>query len=120
MTTACFLINRCPSTALNKKTPEEVWSGHPPTYDRLRVFGCVALKCMFIGYAEGVKGYKLWCLEYGHNKCIISRDVVFNESEMAYKTASHTNKVHSDLTPKKAMLEVEPTDTAESKQEHTT
>lgn len=112
MTTACFLINRCPSTALNKKTPEEVWSGHPPTYDRLRVFGCVALKCMFIGYAEGVKGYKLWCLEYGHNKCIISRDVVFNESEMAYKTASNTNKVQSDLTPKKAMFEVEPTDTA--------
>ena len=69
-----------------------------------------ALKCMFIGYVKGVKGYKLWC--DGHKKCIISRDVVFNESEMAYKTASNTNKVQSDLTPKKAMFEVEPTDTA--------
>ena len=81
VTTTCFFINRCQYTALNMKTPKEVWSGHPPTNDRLRVFGCVAyarirqdklepraLKCMFIGYPEAVKGYKLWCLEDGHKK----------------------------------------------------
>jgi len=125
VTIACFLINRCPSTTMNMKTPEEVWSGHPLTYDRLRVFGCVAyahirqdklepraLKSMFIRYPEGVKGYKLWCLEDGHKKCIISRDVVFNEFEMAHKIASNTNKGQLDPALEKAMLEVEPTDTA--------
>ena len=60
--TAVYLINRCPSTALGMKTPEKVWSGHPPSLDRLRVFDCLAyahirqdkveprdLKCMFLG-----------------------------------------------------------------------
>ena len=42
VTIVCFLISRCPSTSLNMKRPKEVWFGHPPTYDRLRVFGYVA------------------------------------------------------------------------------
>ena len=71
ISTTAYLLNRCPSTALNFKTPEEVWSGHPPSYDRLRVFGCSAyvhvkkdklesraVKCIFLGYPEGVKGYR--------------------------------------------------------------
>ena len=33
-----------------------------------------------------VKGYKLWYLEDGFKRCLVSRDVVFNEAEMAYKT----------------------------------
>ena len=40
-----------------------------------------ALQCIFIGYLEGVKGYKLWCLESGQKKTIISHDVMFNEEE---------------------------------------
>ena len=97
--TAVYLINKCPSTALNFKTPEEIWSGHPPSLKQLKVFGCVAyahikqdkleprvVKCIFLGYPEGVKGYKLWCLEAGFKRCLVSRDVVFNEAEMAYKT----------------------------------
>ena len=38
---------------------------------------------MFIGYPEGVKGYKLWKLEPGETRCIISRNVTFDESRMA-------------------------------------
>ena len=37
---------------------------------------------MFVGYPEGVKGYKLWKLESGETRCIISRDVTFDESRM--------------------------------------
>ena len=37
---------------------------------------------------------------------------MFNESEMAYKTTSNTNKGQLDPALEKAMLEVEPTDTA--------
>ena len=39
VTTAAFFINRCPSTALNFKIPEEIWSRHPPDYTNLKVFG---------------------------------------------------------------------------------
>jgi transposase InsO family protein len=36
--TACYLINRSPSIAINKKTPIKVWSGSPANYLELRVF----------------------------------------------------------------------------------
>ena len=84
--TAAYLVNRCHSSALDFKTPEEMWTGHPPKFDNLRVFGCVAYahqkqgkldprakKCMFIGYPEGVKGYKLW---YEDRLCPRSLQVV--------------------------------------------
>lgn len=38
---------------------------------------------MLVGYPEGVTCYKMWCLEVGHSRCFISRDVVFNEHQMA-------------------------------------
>ena len=41
----------------------------------------------------------------------------FNESKMAYKTTSNTNKGQLDPAPEKAMFEVEPTDTTQSKQD---
>ncbi|KAG8482688.1 hypothetical protein CXB51_024472 [Gossypium anomalum] len=91
--TACFLINRSPSVAIEKKTPQEVWSGNPADYFDLRIFGCLAyahtdngkleprsIKCVFLGYKAGVKWYKLWCPENG--KLMISRDVVFDETAM--------------------------------------
>ena len=73
----------------------------------LRVFGCVAyayirqgklepraLKCMFLGYPQGVNGYKLWCMEKGHPRVLISRDVVFKESKMYHlKEDSSKGKV---------------------------
>ena len=40
-----------------------------------------AMKCIFLGYATGVKGYRLWCTEKDRTpKFIISRDVTFDES----------------------------------------
>ncbi|KAG8485551.1 hypothetical protein CXB51_018907 [Gossypium anomalum] len=40
--TACFLVNRSPSVAIEKKTPQEVWSGNPANYSDLKIFGCPA------------------------------------------------------------------------------
>ena len=37
-----------------------------------------AVKCLFLGYGSGVKGYNLWNLET--KKTFFSRSVVFNES----------------------------------------
>ncbi|KAG8499322.1 hypothetical protein CXB51_005880 [Gossypium anomalum] len=39
-----------------------------------------SIKCVFLSYKVGVKGYKLWCPE--NRKVVISRDVVFDEIAM--------------------------------------
>ena len=51
-----------------------------------------ALKCRFLGYLEGVKGYRLWCTDFKLPKCIISRDVTFNEVVMLNKRRSYEFK----------------------------
>jgi hypothetical protein len=102
------LINRSPSIPLNKKTPIEVWSGTPADYSQLKVFGCTAyahidnekleprvVKCLFLGYGSGIKGYKLWNPETG--KTFMSRSVVFNESVM------FTNSLPSEHVPEKEL-----------------
>jgi len=94
--TACFLINKSPSSAIDFKIPQEVWSGKPVNLLDLRIFGCPAYvhvpdkerskldpksrKCIFLGYEKGVKGYRLWDPEA--QKRVISRDVVFDEAFM--------------------------------------
>eukprot|EP00253_Pinus_taeda_P029396 PITA_29396 len=40
--TACYLVNRSPSSALEDKTPQEAWTGKKPSLSQLRVFGCDA------------------------------------------------------------------------------
>ncbi|GMP51093.1 hypothetical protein CsSME_00017460 [Camellia sinensis var. sinensis] len=91
---ARHLVNRLPTAALDGKTPMEVWSGVPVTdYDQLRIFGCPtyfhvteskldprAKKAIFLGFGDGVKGYRLWCPE--SKKVLIRRDVSFDESAM--------------------------------------
>ncbi|KAG8480749.1 hypothetical protein CXB51_025125 [Gossypium anomalum] len=42
--TVCFLINRSPSVAIEKKTPQEVWSGNPANYSDLKIFECPATR----------------------------------------------------------------------------
>lgn len=50
-----------------------MWFGHPTNYEVLRVFMCAtfihmkqdmleikSIKCMFLVYYEGNKGYKIW------------------------------------------------------------
>ena len=39
--TAVYIQNRCPHTALGRKTPEEVFTGTRPDVDHLRIFGSV-------------------------------------------------------------------------------
>ena len=74
--TACYLVNRSPSSVLEDKTPHEVWTGKKPSLSHLRVFGCDAYvhvpkekrtkldnkyeRGIFIGYKDGLKGYKIW------------------------------------------------------------
>ena len=72
LSTAYYIVNRSPSSEINFKTPIELWSGKLTDYSNLRVLGCPAyahikqrklepraLKGVFLGYPDGVKGYKL-------------------------------------------------------------
>jgi transposase InsO family protein len=72
--TACYLVNRSPSPSLYDKTPHEVWTGKKTSLTHLTIFCCEAYvhipkentskldkmvyKCIFIGYKDGLKGYK--------------------------------------------------------------
>eukprot|EP00253_Pinus_taeda_P002960 PITA_02960 len=62
--TACYLVNRSPSSALEDKTPQEVWTGKKPSLSHLR-------------------GYKLW--NPVTRKVVYSRDVVFREVQDVIK-----------------------------------
>ena len=91
--TAAYIVNRSPCSAIDHNVPEELWLNRKPGYQHLRRFGSVAyvhqdqgklkpraLKGVFLGYPQGVKGYKVWLLE--DEKCVISRNVVFQEQKV--------------------------------------
>ena len=93
--TAVYIINRSPASAIDHNVPEELWLKRKPGYQHLRRFGCIAyvhhdqgklkpraLKGVFLGYPTGTKGYKIWLLD--EEKCVISRNVIFQE-EVVYK-----------------------------------
>src|SRR6185295_4448568 len=100
--TATYLLNRLPSTASPAPTPHHALFGTPPRYDHLRVFGCAccpntsataphklaprSTRCVFLGYSPDHKGYR--CLDLTTRRVLISRHVVFNESDFPYSTSS--------------------------------
>ncbi|GJS04380.1 retrovirus-related pol polyprotein from transposon TNT 1-94, partial [Tanacetum coccineum] len=117
--TAAYLINRSPSTTIEKKTPIKMWSGHPSDYGILRIFGCVVyphdkqgkleprvIKCVLLGYSEGVKGYRLYRLDDESPKIVTNRNVVFNES-VIYKDTLEDSGAGADKSVEELQVEVE-------------
>jgi len=116
---ACYVVNRSPSTAIECKTPVEVWFGTPANYSDLRIFGCPAYahtsdgklerraqKSIFLGYAPGVKGYRLWCTDLHPPKFIISKNVKFNESTMLHSSKEVRDAEKEDSINKQVEFEV--------------
>ncbi|TYK27723.1 Retrovirus-related Pol polyprotein from transposon TNT 1-94 [Cucumis melo var. makuwa] len=122
LASATYTMNRSPCVSTDMKTPEERWTGATSKLSNLKPFGCTAyvyikqskiepraLKCMFIGYPDGVKGYKLW--DFSKERSLISRDVVFKENEIYMESikvipaeknfnepsTSHQVEIHSNL-----------------------
>jgi hypothetical protein len=94
---ANYIVNHTPTKALKNITPEEAWTKIKPDVSHFCVFGSIAWahipdekrkelqpkseKCIFVGYSEDVKGYRL--LQPHCNEIIIRRDVKFDENILA-------------------------------------
>lgn len=66
-----------------------------------------ALRCIFLAHPEGVKGYKLWYVEPRNQRCIVSRDVIFNERVMGYKSNEQLQDLDGDISQNVTEVEVE-------------
>eukprot|EP00253_Pinus_taeda_P021064 PITA_21064 len=116
--TTCYLVNRFPSSTLEDKTPQEVWTGKKPSLSHMRVFGCDAYvhvpnekrtkmdskyeKCIFIAYKDGLKGYKLW--NPITRKVVYNQDVVFREVKYVIKHEIPSKTVNEAVDSKDGKL----------------
>ena len=107
---ATSIINRLPSSLLSWKTPFEILYQKPPTYDLLKVFGCLcfstitqphkdkfsprATRCIFLGLSPGQKAFKLYDLST-HN-IFVSRDVKFHEHIFPFQETP-SQSIHTPL-----------------------
>ncbi|KAF7802733.1 putative mitochondrial protein [Senna tora] len=89
-----------PTALLKWRKPYEILHKKLPYYSLLRVFGCLcyatnldpnkkkfderAKRCVFVGYASGYKGFKLYDLD--SKRMFVSRDVKFYEKEFPLKS----------------------------------
>lgn len=103
--TAAYLINRTPSSVLRGKSPFELMYNSTPNLNHLRVFGslCFAAKlnvndkfssrsekCVFLGYSNVKKGYKVLSLD--NNSVFFSRDVRFYEHILPFRMNSKASQ----------------------------
>lgn len=120
VTTAPHMINKSPSSAIDYKVPDELWYGVSSNYSYAKVFGFkayahikqdklehIAMRCVFLGYPKGTKGYMLWCIERGLGKVIISRDVVFEESKMPFLSNENGETITTSQESEKTQVKVE-------------
>lgn len=111
--TAVHIINKLPSSVLNWTTPFEVLYKHPPNYQQLKPFGCLAFaanvhprkskfesrsyKCVFLGYVTGKKGYHLFDLDT--QRTLVSRDVQFFDKNFPFVPAPDSSSPLPTLSP---------------------
>lgn len=118
--TVVFLINRTASLLLNKLSPYKALFKKKPDFSFLRSFGCLcyvstlvknrhkftprANPCVFLGYAFGYKGYKVFNLDT--NIVSISRNVIFHENTYPFKNVSHSEPVPDLFCPSVLLMPI--------------
>ena len=117
--TATHLINRLPSQVLHMESPYFRLFAKQPSYDHLRIFGCVcfvhlppherhklsaqSVRCAFLGYNMCQKGFV--CYDPTLHRTRISRNVIFFENQHFFPVSSSTvlllffEQQFSDLHP---------------------
>ena len=110
---ACYVLNRASTKAVQGKTPEEAWSGHKPGVSHFRIFGSLCYshipkekrgklddkseKCIFVGYSENPKAYRVF--NPVSKKLTISRDVIFDEqAAWDWKNGNESSTITYDNT----------------------
>lgn len=99
--TTTYLLNILPTKSSKHNTPTELLYNSTPSFDHLRVFGCLCYPltpsttihklehrshpCVFLGYPSNHRGYKCFNLET--KQIIISRHVASDETTFPF---SHT------------------------------
>ena len=98
LSTASLLINTRPSRARGNFAPHHILFSSPPSYDDLRVFGCLyypsivsttpyklaprSVACIFLGYPPNTKGYR--CYDPVSHRVFTSRHVYFDERSFPF------------------------------------
>ncbi|KAH9769282.1 hypothetical protein KPL71_011940 [Citrus sinensis] len=131
--TTCYIVNQSPSTAIGLKTAIEMWIRKPTDYSYLHAFRCPvyvmynaqertkldpkSTRCIFLGYADGVKGYHLW--DPTAHKIVISRDVIFVEDQLQKRDEDDgTTKEKSETVPVYVENNLEDSDSSDVAPEH--
>ncbi|XP_024039432.1 gibberellin-regulated protein 14-like [Citrus clementina] len=74
-------------------------------------------RCIFLGYTDGVKGYRLW--DPTAHKIVISRDVIFIEDQLQRRDEDNgTTKEKSETVPVYVENNLEDSDSSEAAPEH--
>jgi transposase InsO family protein len=109
--TATYLINRTPLRVTGMKSPCELILKDNTFVVPPKLFGCTcfvrdhrpsvskldprALKCIFLGYSSGQRGYKCW--SPSERRTFVSMDVTFRESEPFYGEKTDLSILFEDL-----------------------
>ncbi|KAL0303814.1 UNVERIFIED_CONTAM: Retrovirus-related Pol polyprotein from transposon RE1 [Sesamum radiatum] len=102
---------RLPTSNLNWKSPFEILYNRVPDFTQLKVFGCLcyatntlphkqkfdkrASKCVFLGYCQSKKAYKIYDLDT--HTLFTSRDVIFREDSFPFQSSPPSKSVSLPL-----------------------
>ena len=101
---ATYLLNRLPSTAIDKQYPYQRWYKSHAQWDHLRPFGCMAyalipqqlrssklsprsIRGVMLGYAQTQHAYRIFDLDSG--KVAVSNNVKFDEFVFPFQTMTN-------------------------------
>jgi hypothetical protein len=122
--TTKYLVNISPLSEIVDTTLHEVWFGNNPSLSHLKLFGSDAfvhvpkenrskldkkvVKCIFVGYKEGMKEYKIWDPSSRiktYSQYVVFREVGGKSKSKVVQTEKNPKKVRFELRNKEYDLD---------------